>query len=56
MHSPITINSLLYVSLIIIGSLITIVLLYNNTIDIVRGGLLNTNIPLFILVSVVKDF
>jgi hypothetical protein len=55
-HSPITINGLLYTSSIIIGSLVAIALLCNNIIDIIGGGLPNANIILFILVSTVKDF
>jgi hypothetical protein len=54
MHSPITINRLLYITSIIIGSLMAAAPLYNNTIDMAGGGLPNTDMPLTISASVAK--
>jgi hypothetical protein len=54
MHSLIIINRLLYITSIIIRSLIAIALLYNNIIDIASNGLPNTNMLLTILASVAK--
>jgi hypothetical protein len=49
-------NGLLYASSIVIRSLVAVTPLYNNIIDIVRGGLFNADITLFISISAVKDF
>jgi hypothetical protein len=56
MYSPVTISSLLYVSVITIGSFVTAVPLYNKTIDIVGGSLPNSSKLLLVLISIVKGF
>jgi hypothetical protein len=47
-------NRLLYITSIIIGSLMAAAPLYNNTIDMAGGGLPNTDMPLTISASAAK--
>ena len=56
MHSPITMNRLLYATSIVVGSLVAAAPLCNNTIDMAGGGLPNTDMPLTISASAAKGF
>jgi hypothetical protein len=56
MHSPVTINRLLYASSLVVGSLVAAALLCNNTTDVAGGSSPDFDMPSSILTSAVKDF
>ena len=56
MYSLVTMNSLLYASSIVVGSLVAAAPLCNNTINVAGGSLPDIGMPPSISASAVKDF